>query len=66
MLARLISLYQVSLGPLIGGSCRFQPSCSEYAKEAVTRHGTLKGGWMSLKRILSCRPFGGAGFDPVP
>ena len=66
MIARLVGLYQVSLGPLIGGSCRFHPTCSAYAKQALERHGNLKGGWLALKRILNCRPWGGAGYDPVP
>lgn len=51
---------------LFGGGCRFQPTCSEYAKEAVQRYGIFTGTTLSLKRIFRCHPFGGAGFDPVP
>ena len=47
-------------------SCRFSPSCSQYAIEALTRHGALKGGWMTLKRLGRCQPWGGCGYDPVP
>ena len=66
VLARLIRLYQVSLGLLIGGSCRFRPTCSAYAEEAILRHGSLRGSGLALRRILRCQPFGGYGEDPVP
>jgi putative membrane protein insertion efficiency factor len=61
-----VRLYQVTLRPLMGGHCRFVPSCSEYAVEALTTHGPLRGSWLTLRRILRCHPFGGSGFDPVP
>lgn len=62
----LILAYRYGLSPLWAPTCRFAPSCSEYAFEAVGRHGALKGGWLALKRIARCHPWGGAGFDPVP
>ncbi len=69
-IARLLALpvrfYRLVLSPLLGHSCRFQPSCSAYALEALEIHGALRGGWLALRRILRCHPFGGAGFDPVP
>jgi len=58
--------YQVLLRPLLTGSCRYLPTCSEYATEAIATYGALRGGWMSVKRVLRCHPFGGAGLDPVP
>jgi putative membrane protein insertion efficiency factor len=56
------------LGPsrILPPSCRFTPSCSQYAIEAVDRHGAIKGGWLALKRLLRCHPWGGCGHDPVP
>ncbi|MCC7029376.1 MAG: membrane protein insertion efficiency factor YidD [Chitinophagaceae bacterium] len=63
----LIRLYQLLLSPLLGASkCRYTPSCSNYAHEALVRHGLLKGLWLALKRILRCAPWGGHGYDPVP
>lgn len=63
----LIRLYQVLLSPLLGpGKCRYTPSCSDYSLEAIRKYGTIRGGWMGLKRILRCAPWGGHGFDPVP
>jgi putative membrane protein insertion efficiency factor len=59
-------MYQAMLGPLLGGHCRFVPTCSEYSIEALTRHGALAGSWLTLRRILRCHPLGGAGIDPVP
>ncbi len=70
MLARailvVIRFYQKGVSPLTPPSCRFTPSCSEYAAEAVEKHGAAHGGWLSLRRILRCNPFGGHGYDPVP
>jgi putative membrane protein insertion efficiency factor len=60
----LIRLYQSSLGPFLGGQCRFVPSCSQYAIESVRQFGVLKGVYMSAKRLLKCHPFGSQGFDP--
>ena len=58
--------YQVSISPLLPASCRYHPSCSSYAIEALERHGALRGGWMAAKRILRCNPFVAGGYDPVP
>ncbi len=62
----LIRLYQVSLGHLIGGQCRFQPSCSHYGLRALELHGACRGTWLTAARIARCQPWGGSGFDPVP
>lgn len=62
----LVRLYQVTLSPMLGGQCRFQPTCSNYLVEAVDRHGVLVGGWMGLRRLLRCHPFSPGGYDPVP
>ncbi|MEQ1744292.1 MAG: membrane protein insertion efficiency factor YidD [Saprospiraceae bacterium] len=62
-----IRLYQVTLSPLLGPSkCRFQPTCSHYAVEAIEEWGIFKGSWLALRRILRCHPWGGFGHDPVP
>jgi putative membrane protein insertion efficiency factor len=63
----LIRIYKYSFSPLMGMSkCRYQPSCSTYAIEALQKHGLFKGGYLAMKRILSCHPWGGSGYDPVP
>ncbi|MES2418623.1 MAG: membrane protein insertion efficiency factor YidD [Bacteroidota bacterium] len=62
----LIRLYQLLLSPLLGASCRFTPTCSQYGLEAIKKHGPFKGGWLTLKRIASCHPWGKHGHDPVP
>jgi len=61
-----IRLYQAGISPLLPATCRYTPSCSEYAVTAIERFGALKGGWLAARRILRCHPFGGKGFDPVP
>lgn len=61
-----IRAYQLLLAPVLPGSCRYWPSCSEYAREAIADHGPFAGGLMALRRILRCHPWGGAGVDPVP
>ena len=62
----LIEVYRVTLAPLIGGFCRFAPSCSGYAEEAIRRHGAAAGGWLAVRRVLRCHPFHRGGLDPVP
>ena len=62
----LIRIYQYSLSPYIGNSCRYTPTCSVYGVEAIKKYGPFKGGRLSVKRFLSCNPWGGAGYDPVP
>ena len=66
LLRGAIRLYQWVLSPVLGPGCRFAPSCSEYALDAVSRFGALRGSWMAAGRILRCHPWGGSGFDPVP
>jgi len=69
-LARLLALpvqaYRLILSPWLGHSCRFQPTCSAYALEALEKHGALRGLWLTARRLLRCRPGGGSGYDPVP
>lgn len=62
----LIRIYQNTISLLLPSTCRFSPSCSQYGVEALKKHGALKGGWMTLKRISRCHPWGGSGYDPVP
>jgi putative membrane protein insertion efficiency factor len=62
----LVRVYQVALSPLLGGSCRYYPTCSAYAIEALERHGALRGSWMAARRIGRCHPFRPGGYDPVP
>ena len=62
----LIRFYQLVISPIFPGSCRYQPTCSHYSKEALQKYGLIKGGKLALKRIFSCHPWGGSGFDPVP
>lgn len=62
----LIKLYQWGISPLLGAKCRYTPTCSQYGVEALRKHGLFKGGWLTAKRILSCNPWGGHGYDPVP
>jgi len=70
LLARLLVLgvrgYQVALSPMLGGQCRYFPSCSAYGIEAIEKHGALRGGWLAVRRIGRCHPFRPGGFDPVP
>ncbi len=62
----LLSAYKVLLSPLFAGSCRFLPSCSDYAREAVITHGVVKGSWLAARRLARCHPLGSSGVDPVP
>lgn len=61
-----IRFYQLCISPMTPASCRFTPTCSAYAIEALRRHGALKGTWLAVRRILRCHPWGGSGYDPVP
>jgi len=62
----LIKLYQWIISPILGPKCRFTPSCSHYAIQALKKHGLVKGLWLAMKRISRCHPWGGSGYDPVP
>ena len=62
----LIHAYQYTLRPMLGSNCRFYPSCSDYAREAIERHGALAGLWLAVKRVSKCHPYHPGGFDPVP
>ena len=66
VLVGLIRGYQYLFRPLLGANCRFYPSCSDYAREAVERHGALDGVWLAVKRIARCHPYHPGGYDPVP
>lgn len=62
----LVRFYQAAISPYTPSSCRYSPTCSSYTLEALQKHGIFKGGWLALKRIGSCHPWGGSGYDPVP
>lgn len=66
LLAAVVRFYQLGISPLIGPRCRFAPSCSAYAIEALTEHGALRGSWLAFRRLLRCQPFCTGGYDPVP
>ena len=61
-----IRFYQICISPLLGPSCRFTPTCSEYARQAILKHGPFKGLYLAVRRLLRCHPWGGSGYDPVP
>lgn len=61
-----VRFYQLCISPMLPRSCRFTPTCSQYAVEALRKHGPLKGSWLAIRRILRCHPWGGSGYDPVP
>lgn len=62
----LVRGYQLLISPYLPATCRYSPTCSAYTLEALKKHGLFKGGWLSIKRIASCNPWGGSGYDPVP
>ena len=62
----LVWIYRNAISPLVGANCRFQPTCSKYAEEALRKHGAFKGGWLAIKRIGRCHPWNDGGYDPVP
>lgn len=62
----LVRFYQVAISPYTPSACRYSPTCSAYTVEALQKHGIIKGGWLAIKRISSCHPWGGSGYDPVP
>ena len=61
-----IKVYQLIVSPWMPAVCRFQPTCSRYAMEALRKHGALRGGWLMVRRLIRCAPWGGSGYDPVP
>jgi putative membrane protein insertion efficiency factor len=65
MLIQLVFLYRATLGRFMGGHCRFHPTCSQYAIDALRKYGPRKGSWLAIKRIARCRPGGGSGYDPA-
>jgi len=66
LVLRIIKIYQKYVSPMLGPSCRFHPTCSEYAFQAIETYGVLRGGLLAVKRILKCNPWGGSGADPLP
>ncbi len=66
VLKLLIRGYQLFVSPVLGANCRYAPSCSQYAVEAIDSHGAVRGSWLAVKRIGRCHPWGGSGYDPVP
>ncbi len=66
ILILLVKFYQGAISPLFPSCCRFTPTCSQYAVEALKKYGAIKGSWLAMKRICRCHPWGGSGYDPVP
>lgn len=65
LMIQFVLLYRATLGRFMGGQCRFQPTCSQYAIDAINKYGAIHGGWKALKRISRCHPFGAGGYDPA-
>lgn len=65
-LVLMVRGYQVGISPFLPPACRYQPTCSAYAIEAVEKHGAARGSWLTIRRLLRCHPWGGSGYDPVP
>jgi len=66
LLASALRAYKLGISPFLGANCRYEPSCSAYALEAIERHGALRGSWLAARRLARCHPWGGSGWDPVP
>ncbi|MEZ4774533.1 MAG: membrane protein insertion efficiency factor YidD [Bacteroidia bacterium] len=66
LMIMIVRFYQGAISPFTPATCRYVPTCSHYAVEAIQKHGPLKGGWMAIRRISRCHPWGGSGYDPVP
>jgi hypothetical protein len=66
LLLGILRVYKLGISPFLGPSCRYAPSCSDYAAEALRVHGVMRGAWLAVRRVLRCHPLGGSGFDPVP
>ena len=66
LLIGLLRLYRLAISPLYGQVCRYHPTCSQYALEAVTRHGSIRGSWLAVRRLARCHPWASGGYDPVP
>jgi len=62
----ILRMYQIAVSPYLPSACRYTPTCSHYSQEAIQRHGVIMGGWMGMKRLARCHPWGGKGYDPVP
>lgn len=65
-LIAMVRIYQAAISPWLPAACRYTPTCSAYAVQAIERHGSVRGSWLATRRILRCHPWGGSGFDPVP
>jgi putative membrane protein insertion efficiency factor len=65
-LIALVGVYRVAISPLLPAACRYTPTCSDYAQQALRKYGAIKGSWLALRRLLRCHPWGGHGHDPVP
>jgi hypothetical protein len=66
LIGHVLELHRLVLSPWLGPACRFEPTCSRYAEQAIERHGVLRGSWLAARRLARCHPFGGCGLDPVP